>query len=336
MKYRRPIILNLCILSLLLLLCGCSRKSEPIRKSGFYFDTVITVTLYEKEQEPLLEKCLALADRYEKMFSNTIADSDISKINAAAGNPVTVSDETIELLKLGIHYGELSDGAFDITVGRLSSLWDFSDNTGTIPGADEIQEALTSIDYHAIEIDDNQVKLNNPDAQLDLGGIAKGYIADRMKDFLVAHGVTNGIINLGGNVLVIGSKSDGSGYTIGIQKPFEETGTAIASVRISDRTVVSSGVYERYSYYEDQLYHHILDTATGYPCENDLLGVSIICGSSADGDALSTITFTKGLDAGMRFIEGLPDTEAIFITVDYEVYTTSGVGKNMDFMLRDF
>lgn len=310
---------------------GCQRKTDPISQSGFYFNTVITVTLYDSTDTSLLDGCMELAGKYENLFSNTIADSDISHINDANGSAVTVDDETIALLEKGLYYSKISDGKFDVTIGKLSSLWNFANNDSNIPADTDIAAALATVDYHAVIIDDNQVTLTNPDANIDLGGIAKGYIADKMKEYLNDNGCTSGIINLGGNVLAIGPKEDGTPYTIGIQKPFSEDGTAIASVQITDQTVVSSGVYERYFYVDDVLYHHILDTKTGYPYENDLLGVSIICENSVDGDGLSTTAFSLGLEDGIAFIESLPDTEAIFITSDYTLHKTSGIGTTIPF-----
>ena len=278
------------LLSANLLLSGCSRTAdEPVTKSGFYFNTVISVSIYEKGSEELLDDCFALAKKYEGYFSNTIPDSDISKINDAGGAPVTVHDETIELLKTGIAYGDLSGGKFDITIGRLSDLWDIStkallDQTDTsmIPSDADIQTALATVDYREIQIDGNTVTLQNPDTRIDLGGIAKGYIADQMKAYLNQKGITSGYINLGGNVLALGAKTDGSAYTIGIQRPFGEENEAIASVSITDQTVVSSGVYERYFEVDGTRYHHILDTATGYPYDNGLLEVTIITGASVE------------------------------------------------------
>lgn len=322
------------LLSANLLLSGCSRTAdEPVTKSGFYFNTVISVSIYENGSEELLDDCFALAQKYEGYFSNTIPDSDISKINDAGGAPVTVHDETIELLKTGIAYGDLSGGKFDITIGRLSDLWDIStkallDQTDAsmIPSDADIQTALATVDYREIQIDGNTVTLQNPDARIDLGGIAKGYIADQMKAYLNQKGITSGYINLGGNVLALGAKTDGSAYTIGIQRPFGEENEAIASVSITDQTVVSSGVYERYFEVDGTRYHHILDTATGYPYDNGLLEVTIITGASVDGDGLSTTCFSLGLEDGMALVESLDATEAIFITDDYEVHTSSGMG----------
>ena len=195
--------LFLCILLSMsvLLLSGCdlpsrlnfgktSGSGESISKSGFYFNTVITVTLYGTKDETLLDDCFSLADTYENYFSNTIADSDVSKINAAGGAPVTVHEETAELIKKGLYYGDLSNGKFDITIGKLSDLWDIStkallDQTDAsmIPSDDEIKKALTTVDYQNVVVDGNTVTLKDPSAKIDLGGIAKGYIADRMKDY---------------------------------------------------------------------------------------------------------------------------------------------------------
>ncbi len=339
-KYSKhlSLLLILCMLSASLSGCSLPSSEQTISKSGFYFNTVIQITLYKSSYESLLEDCFSLADTYESYFSNTVSDSDISNINNADGAFVEVHDETIELLKKGIYYGDLSDGNFDITIGKLSDLWNFSTYAlldevpeSAVPTDDEIQEALKTVDYKGVTIDGNKVALSNPDSKLDLGGIAKGFIADKMKAYLEENGVESGMINLGGNVLTLGKKADGSSYTIGIQKPFSEDGEAIASVEVADKTVVSSGVYERYYEIGDKFYHHILNPHTGYPYDNHLLGVTIICDDSVDGDGLSTTCFTLGLEDGMALIESLDDVEAIFITDDYELHTSSGMGTTIPY-----
>lgn len=331
-------LLGILLLSTCLFLSGCNRQTTPISKSGFYFNTVITVSIYQNINEDILDECFELAKYYENLFSTTIPESDVSLINASAGSPVTVSDATIELLQEGISYGTLSEGRFDITIGQLSDLWDIptkalleETNATMIPSQSDIENAIATIDYHSIQIEGNEVTLLNPDTQIDLGGIAKGYIADRMKEYLNKNGVTMGFINLGGNFLALGPKEDGGSYTIGIQKPFSEDGSAIATVEVTDQTVVSSGVYERYFSVDDISYHHILDTTTGYPYQNNLLGVTIITAHSVDGDALSTTCFSLGLEDGIALIESLPDTEAIFITDDYELHVSSGIGTTIPY-----
>ena len=311
------------LLTMILFLSGCSLKAaEPIEKTGFYFDTIITIKIYDSDDTSLLDECFSYCEEFEQTVSRTIETSEIYRINHADGNPVEVSDITLELLQTGIKYGELTNGKFDITVAPLSELWDFKNNTGTLPSEADIAEALSHVDYRNIQIDGNSVTLTDSKAAIDLGGIAKGYMADCLKEYLLSKGVESALINLGGNMLAIGTKPDGSHFNIGIQKPFDKTGTAITSVETEDSSVVSSGVYERYFEVNDRIYHHILDTETGMPYDNGLLSVSILSPESVDGDALSTACFALGLEEGMKLIESLEDTEAIFITEDYELHDT--------------
>lgn len=338
---RRPAVFLL-VLSLFLALNACSPGTQKVSRSGFYFDTIITITLYDTSNEGYIDQCFELAANYERKFSNTIATSEISKINENAGSFVEVSDETLELISAGIRYGELSGGRFDITIGNLSALWDFSgiaanlqseDNTAdasVLPDDAEIKRAASHVDYTAVEISDGKVKLSDKKARLDLGGIAKGYIADKMREYLRGEGITSGIISLGGNVLTLGEKEEGT-YAVGIQKPFSPAGTSLGTLFIRDASVVSSGVYERYYRVDQKLYHHILDPDTGYPVDNSLYQVTVVSPCSMDGDALSTTCFALGLEDGMALIERLDDTEAIFVTSDGELHCSSGIGDTVGF-----
>ncbi|MCR5143783.1 MAG: FAD:protein FMN transferase [Lachnospiraceae bacterium] len=308
------------------LLCGCSNSKATFSDTGVYFDTVINISLQGKDGDKEIEKCFQLAQKYEDLFSATKEGSDIYNINHNINSPVEVSDETIDLLKEGIKYCKESQGSFDITVGHLSNdLWHLSNNNGDIPSQNDIDNALTAIDYNNIVISDSTVMLKEDNAAIDLGAIAKGYIADEMKEMIIEDGYDTGIINLGGNVLVIGEKDSDEGYyNIGIQKPFED-GATIAGIKVKDKSVVTSGNYQRYFEKDGKIYHHILDLNTGYPCDNDLNSVTIISDKSIDGDALSTITFLKGLDEGKKYIDSLDGIEAIFITKDNEVIYTDGL-----------
>ncbi len=324
-------------------LSGCSSEPKKVSKEGFYFDTIITITLYGTDDEKYINDCFSLAKEYENKFSNTIAGSEISQINDAEGKYVTVSDDTLELIQEGINYGKESDGKFDIAIGTLSDLWNISEiaenaassdnevDASVLPSNDDIKKALAHIDYRSIEIKGNQVRLTDPDVKLDLGGIAKGYIADQMRARLRDEGITEGVISLGGNVLTLGEKASGDDYSIGIQKPFAASGTSLGVIKVKDASVVSSGIYERYYRIGDKIYHHILDTKTGYPVENNLYQVTIISKSSMDGDALSTTCFALGLDEGMKLIEQTKDTEGIFVTEDGKTHCTSGIGNTVRF-----
>lgn len=297
-------------------------KKEPISKNGFYFNTVIAIQLNDTTDASLIDDCFALANTYEHYFSRTMEDSDIYNINHANGAPVEVHEETADLIRAGIKYGSLSNGAFDISIGALTDLWDIPNNTGVIPDETAIRKAVATVDYSQILVDGNTVTLKNLDTKLDLGGIAKGYVADRMKEYLNEHGSQEGFINLGGNVLTLGEKPDGKPYHIGIRKPFGEEGETITAVDVTDRSIVTSGRYERYFKKNGHIYHHILDPDTGYPYDNDLNAVTILSDSSMDGDALSTICFALGMEKGMDLIKSMPDVDAVFIDTDNNLHDT--------------
>ena len=323
---RKKIVLALILATIIVIITylynNYIKDSEPIAKNGFYFNTVIAIQLNDTTDEALIDGCFALADTYEHYFSRTLEGSDIYQINHADGAPVEVHDETAELIRAGIKYGELSDGSFDITIGALTDLWDIPNNTGDIPDEAAIRKAVDTVDYTQILVEGNSVTMKDPDAKLDLGGIAKGYAADQMKKYLNAHGAHEGFINLGGNVLTLGEKSDGSPYHIGIRKPFSEEGETITAVDVADQSIVTSGRYERYFEKDGHIYHHILDPFTGYPYDNDLNGVTILSDSSMEGDALSTICFALGMEKGMEFIQSMPDVDAIFIDTDNKLHDT--------------
>ena len=304
-----------------LLLCGCTTNKEPISKTAIYFDTVISIKIYDSQDTEILEQCFTFCEEFENTISRTIETSEISQINNSKGNPVEVSDTTIELLEKGIYYSELTNGAFDISIAPLSELWDFKNNPGNVPDENDIQEALTHVSYKNILIEGNTVTLLDPDMAIDLGGIAKGYMADQLKDYLLSEGVKSALIDLGGNILAVGTKPDNSNYTIGIKKPFKD-GEMVSTESINDISVVTSGCYERYFEVDDVIYHHILDTNTGYPCDNNLYGVTIFSDKSVDGDALSTSCFALGLEEGQKLIKSLDGIDALFVTDTYEIIDT--------------
>lgn len=298
----------------------------PVSRTDFFFDTVITITLYDSDKESLLDQVFSICQQYEQLWNKNIKTSDIARINQAGGNPVDVSEETIYLLQKGIEYSKLTDGSFDITMQTVEQLWDFtSDNNAQPPNDALIQEALRHTGYEHIIIDGNTVTLTDPKTQLDLGALAKGYIADQIKNFLSSHGVTSGIIDLGGNLVVLGRKPDNAFYYLGIQQPFDSRGTTIAYARLADSSFVTSGIYERYFMYQDKCYHHILNTKNGYPVDNNLLSATIISSTSLEGDALSTSCMTLGLEKATELIASIPDVEAVFIDKEKHIYITDGL-----------
>lgn len=313
-------------------LTGCAGNTEPISRTGFYFDTVIQITLYDTTEEEILDGCFDLAEKYENLFSATKEGSDVWNINHAGGKTVTVSQETASLLVIAADYANTTEGVIDPTIRPLSELWHFgSDGEAHVPEDTEIQEALSHVSYDAIcfgvapsdetgESVYRTVTLTDKDAAVDLGFIAKGYIADKMKEYLLAQNVKSACISLGGNVLAIGEKPDGSPFRVGVQEPFAASGKSLDTVEIRDTSVVTSGIYERCFYENDVLYHHVLDTATGYPVENELAGVTIICPSSVKADALSTACLCLGLEKGRQFLDGEKDVAYLLVTRDGAQY----------------
>ena len=327
---------------------GCSLKAntaensdagsqEPVSATAIKLNTAVTVTIYDSQDRELLTECMNLCDKYEKIFSRTASDSELYQLNHRELTPVAgtedtfqVSDPLAELIRKGLYYSELSEGAFDIAIEPLTSLWDFTAEDPQVPENRLIQEALTKCDYHNVSVsDNNEVILKTEDTAIELGAIAKGYIADRLKDYLISQGVKSAIINLGGNVLCIGGKPDDSSFKIGIQKPFADRSETIAVMDIKDKSVVSSGVYEMCFEQDGTLYHHLLNPRTGYPYDNGLIAVTIISDESVDGDALSTTCFALGLEDGMKLAESLDNVQAFFVTSDYEIHYTKDFQKKI-------
>jgi thiamine biosynthesis lipoprotein len=318
----KRILSGLLVLLIVFNVSGCSsdRGVTSIKTTGIYFDTVITIEIWGTTDETLLENCKKMCERYEQLLSRTIETSDVSKINNAGGASVEVDTETAEVIEKGIYYSKLSDGLFDITIAPLSTLWDIEHNPGNIPEQSSIDEAKSHVNYKNILLEGNTVTLKDPNAAIDLGAIAKGYIADKLKAYLADQNINHALINLGGNILALGNKADGEDFHIGIQKPFDEQSSAITTVDINGKSVVSSGIYERYFEKDGKIYHHLLNPKTGYPFENNLLQVTIISDFSVDGDGLSTTVFALGLEQGTKMIERIDGVRAIFVTKDNKLH----------------
>ncbi|NLK75134.1 MAG: FAD:protein FMN transferase [Clostridiales bacterium] len=328
------------IITFIILLSGCSNfnqdnnsnKAPYITKSSFLLNTVVTITIYDMQKEALIDECFELISKYELVYSRTNPKSELYKLNNRSipqdGSGYEISSEMLALLEYGLYYSSLSKGAFDITIAPVSSLWDFTGTTPVKPTDEAINQALAYVNYEAVKIDGNKVFFANENVNMDFGAIAKGYIADRVKEYLLSQGVQSALINLGGNVHTIGNKPDGSPFLVGIQKPYADRNETIAVIEIEDLSVVSSGIYERFFTLDGIGYHHILNPKTGYPYDNGLISITIISKDSVDGDGLSTTCFALGLEEGLKLINSIPDTYGIFITDDYKIYYSDGLLEN--------
>lgn len=335
-----------------------AERDQECSVTGFAFDTVYTITIYQGGNQEMLDQCVAKCAEYEQIFSRTLETSELYRVNllselfgkqdiAAVDRleqedplpkyevqedgalEVDLSEPLAELVAAGIEYGAVSKGEFDITIAPVSRLWNFTADHPKLPEQSDIARALPYVDYHTVIVQKQCIRFRQPGTELDLGGIAKGYIADQLKKYLVSEGVDSALINLGGNILCIGGKPDGSDFRIGIQHPFADRNETIATVAIQGQSVVSSGIYERYFTDQDQMYHHILDPETGYPKENDLMAVTIVSDQSVDGDGFSTSCFGLGLDEGMQLINRTKGITAVFITKDEKLHYADGFRELM-------
>lgn len=286
--------------------------------SLFLFDTFITINAWCTPQ--IMQKVQNRCEFFESTFSRTREGSDVWRINQAAGNPIEVQSETADCIRRSLVYSDLSDGLFDITIGGVTELWDFSNEI--IPSRAELSQAIKHIDYRTIQVKGNTVTLADPQSKIDLGGIAKGYIADDLARLFKAEGVSSALINLGGNVYALGTKPTGESWTIGVQDPNGQQGSYFATIAATDLSVVTSGLYERYFDKEGVRYHHILDPRTGYPAQTDLLSCSIASADSTQADALATVGFLVRKDKLLSLCEQL-GVDALTQDAEGSILTTS-------------
>ena len=297
-------------------------------QQSFQLDTEITISIYDvKETESkTFDAIFDKIDYYEKMISKTIATSEVSQINEQAGiAPVAVSDEIIEMLDIAIGYAEASGGLFDVTIGPVIELWGIGTDHAAVPSETDLKANMAKVNYKNLEInrENKTVYLKEKGMLLDLGAIAKGYIADQVKKLMLESGIKSGIISLGGNILTIGEKPNGNAWSIGVRNPeIEESINELGILTLKDVSIVSSGVYERYFAVDNQRYHHIINPFTGYPEQNDIMSITIVSDKSVDGDSLSTTAFLMGLEKGYAYIESLDGIGAVITMKDKSVYVT--------------
>ncbi len=245
-------------------------------QNSYQLNTVITLSIYADKEVPndVFTELFEGIAYYENMISKTVAGSELSQINENAGiKPVTVSDEMMEIITKGIDYAENSGGLFDISIGPVVTLWGIGTDAAAVPSDADLKSMMKFVDYKKIVIDENEKTIYLPEKgmALDFGGIAKGYIADRVKDLILDNGYDSAIINLGGNVLTVGVKPNGANWVIGVRDPEIDAVTELGAISVSGRSVVSSGIYERFFSEGDKRYHHIINPYTGYPEDNDLM-----------------------------------------------------------------
>jgi thiamine biosynthesis lipoprotein len=312
-------------LAFLRLFSSCS--PSPAR-TEFALGTVCGVNLYERGSRRSYAAVFSRIREIEGIMSANLADTELDRINRNAGrSPAAVSGELLDVLEQAKAYAEMSGGAFDPTVGPLVKLWGIGGDGPRLPGEEEIAGALALVDYRDLVIDREAgtAFLRRPGQALDLGAIAKGYAADQAVRAAKETGARRAIIDLGGNVFAWGERRKGEAWRIGVQDPRKERGASLGILRVKNKSIVTSGVYERYFEEGGRRYHHILSTKDGYPVENGLLAVTVVADFSIEADALSTAVFALGYEKGRALIEARPGTEAIFVFDDSRVILSSGM-----------
>ncbi|HNY16823.1 MAG TPA: FAD:protein FMN transferase [Treponemataceae bacterium] len=319
---------NLIAITLLLLATSSSCQAKESARTEFVLGTVCTVNLFEKGTKDSYDEIFARLRAIDACLSANREDSNLAEINRAAGvSPVKAAPDTLKVLSEALAFSARTDGAFDPAIGPVVKLWNIGTDFAAVPAPDDLKKALALVSWKDIALDGRAgtVFLAKKGMRLDLGAIAKGFAADEVAQIVARRGIKRAMIDLGGNIYAIGEKAPGKPWIIGIRDPSISRGEPIASLPVINKTIVTSGIYERYFEKDGVHYHHILDPKTGYPENNELLSVTIVTGNSMDADALSTSTFLLGTERGMALLASLPGTEGIFISKDKKIRLTPGL-----------
>jgi len=314
-------------------------NTKPVEKETYLMGTIVQLKVYGGNAEKATAKAVESISDIENKMSTNIETSEITKLNEKAGvSGQKLSEDTYFVIKEAVKYSKLTEGDFDTTIEPIVKLWGIGTDKERVPSKSEIREKLKLVNYKDIILDskNSTVKLRRTSQAIDLGGIAKGYTADEIKKVLINNNIHSALINLGGNVYAVGKKTDGTNWNIGIQNPLNTRGKYLGAISVADKSVVTSGNYERYFIVDGKRYHHIFNPKDGYPSENGIISTTIVSDKSIDGDVLSTSTYVMGVTKGLKLIESIKGVEAIFITSDKKVYVTSGLKDSFNLTDKEF
>ena len=312
------------------ILTGCSAPAEemqqPVERSLFAMNTYMTFTAYGEDAQAALQEAEECIQQVEGLWSVTDKDSEIYQANHSGGQPVTVSEETAEIISFALEMAQRTGGALDPTIYPVLTAWGFTTDSKQVSSQQRIAQLLEQVGYNRIQL--NGTELTVPDGmELDLGAVGKGYTADLVTEILRRHGVTSALISLGGNIQAIGSRPDGSDWRLGIRAPWESGNLGVLTV--SDAAVVTSGGYE--NYFDDEqgnIYWHILDPSTGYPADSGLQSVTIVGREGKMCDALSTALFVMGAQSAEQYWRENGGFEMLLVTDSGEILITEGIAEN--------
>jgi thiamine biosynthesis lipoprotein len=324
LPWNRPLIIGLIFL---LLALGWFRSNSPdkeqIRRSRLMMGTIIEIVVSGRDTEQLeaaIEAAFAEMTRLDRLLSRHYQDSDVTRLSQSDEGG-KVAPETAEVITLGLDVARRSNGAFDMTLGRLKALWGIDEENPRIPEQAAIDQAIEGTGPRAIELDGFNLVKRSPQLMVDLGGIAKGYAVDRAIGILKKHAVTDAAVNAGGDMYLLGQHPEHP-WRIGIQHPREQGGI-LTTVQVRDRAVVTSGDYERFFEQDGQRYHHIFNPQTGWPARG-CQSATVITDSVALGDALATALFVLGPQQGLELLADYPGTEGLIVAADGSLHPSPG------------
>ena len=316
-----------------LLFCSCS-LSAPVRKTEYLLGTLVSITLYDgTDREKLIDESFSMVRDIEKKLSVNISDSDISVINNVAFNSeVKLDDELFSILSEALEYCILTDGAFDIGLGKLIELWGIGTDKEAVPDMNSLKKFIGFKGYEHIILDDEKrtVRFDDERASLNLGACAKGYAEDKVREFLIENNVTCAILDFGGSITVIGDKA-GGGFNVGIASPSDEGLNGVLS-GMADISAVTSGDYQRFFIENGVTYHHILDSSTGFPASSGVKSVTVVTESAFKGDCLSTAAFVLGAEKGTEL---LGNENCGFVIISDGVQVSENLRNNFSIKYED-
>ena len=307
-----------------------SNASNEVSRDVFAMDTYMTVTAYGSGAQEAVEKAVSEIGRLDELLSTGKESSEIAQINQNGGG--TLSSDASYLVERSMEISKDTDGIFDIAIYPIMQAWGFTTGEYTVPSEDNLRQLLTLTDVSQIQFDKNQssISFGKEGMKIDLGGIAKGYTSSRIMEIYRECGVTSGIVNLGGNVQVLGTKVDGSMWRVAIQNP-KEDGTYLGVLSTKDCAVITSGGYERYFEKDGTTYHHIIDPTTGYPADSGLTSVTIVSEDGTLADGLSTSLFIMGKEKAIEYWKNHSEEfDTILLTEDGTLYVTEGIANDFN------
>ncbi|NCC67725.1 MAG: FAD:protein FMN transferase [Clostridia bacterium] len=324
----------LCLALGLLLLSGCTPAvgGDGETLQFFAMDTVMSVTVSDGDAGAA-EAVQAMLYELDSALSRTQENSEISMLNISAGtgNPVALSDTIFDLLESAVALSERTKGAFNPAVAPIMDAWGFTTDEKHVPSDEELQKLLPLLDLGALKLENGRALLTVEGMSVDLGGIAKGYAGDKAADLLSDYGVSSALVSLGGNITAIGTKPDGSDWRVAVRDPKDQE-SYLCILPLTDKTVSTSGGYERYFEQDGVIYHHIIDPKTGYPARSGLQSVSVVSTSGTVADALSTALFVMGEEDALELWRASDDFEAVLVRDDGVVLVTEGLENGFEFL----